>query len=143
MPVYSLLLMVALVVGAPYWLLADGASGRYRAGFGGGWGGFRRGCGRPADGEVVWVHAVSVGEVLAVAALVELLRERAPGSRIFVSTTTDTGQALARKRFGEENVFYFPLDFAICGEGVYAGAASGDGGDCGDGVLAEFYSAGE
>ncbi len=33
--------------------------------------------------------------------------------KIFISTTTDTGQALARKRFGEANVFYFPMDFAF------------------------------
>ena len=62
---------------------------------------------------VIWVHAVSVGEVLAVAGLVEELRRRSPQHRIFVSTTTDTGQALARKRFGDANVFYFPMDFAF------------------------------
>ena len=33
--------------------------------------------------------------------------------RVLVSTTTDTGQELARKRFGEDNVFYFPMDFAF------------------------------
>src|SRR5271170_2534864 len=62
---------------------------------------------------VIWVHAVSVGEVLAVAGLVEELRRRFPQHQIFVSTTTDTGQVLARKRFGDGNVFYFPLDFAF------------------------------
>ena len=36
-----------------------------------------------------------------------------PGGRVVVSTTTTTGQQLARERFGEENVFYFPLDFAF------------------------------
>ncbi len=61
----------------------------------------------------IWVHAVSVGEVLAVAALVEELRRRFPLHRVLVSTTTDTGQTLARKRFGEENVFYFPMDLAF------------------------------
>jgi 3-deoxy-D-manno-octulosonic-acid transferase len=30
-----------------------------------------------------------------------------------MSTTTDTGQSLARKRFGDQNVFYFPMDFAF------------------------------
>jgi len=59
------------------------------------------------------VHAVSVGEVLAIAGLVDELKRRFPQHRIFVSTTTDTGQALARKRFGEANVFYFPMDFAF------------------------------
>ena len=60
----------------------------------------------------IWIHAVSVGEVLAIAGLVEELRRTFPEHRVLVSTTTDTGQDLARKRFGEENVFYFPIDFA-------------------------------
>src|SRR5262249_23475459 len=51
-------------------------------------------------------------EVLAIAGLVQELRRTFPVHRILVSTTTDTGQDLARKRFGEENVFYFPVDFA-------------------------------
>jgi 3-deoxy-D-manno-octulosonic-acid transferase len=62
---------------------------------------------------VIWVHAVSVGEVLAVSGLVEEMRRCFPRHRVLVSTTTDTGQELARKRFGEDCVFYFPLDFAF------------------------------
>jgi 3-deoxy-D-manno-octulosonic-acid transferase len=57
------------------------------------------------------VHAVSVGEVLAVSELIERLRDRYPGHRIVISTTTDTGQKLAASRFGAECVFYFPFDF--------------------------------
>jgi 3-deoxy-D-manno-octulosonic-acid transferase len=41
------------------------------------------------------------------------MRREWPDRRIVVSTTTATGQKLARERFGEENVFYFPLDFAF------------------------------
>jgi len=41
------------------------------------------------------------------------MRRALPQYRVVVSTTTDTGQDLAGKRFGEENVFYFPLDFAF------------------------------
>jgi 3-deoxy-D-manno-octulosonic-acid transferase len=66
----------------------------------------------PRD-RVIWVHAVSLGEVLAVSGLVEQIRQAFPQHRVLVSTTTDTGQALARKRFGEANVFYFPMDFAF------------------------------
>jgi 3-deoxy-D-manno-octulosonic-acid transferase len=51
--------------------------------------------------------------VLAVAGLVGELRRRFPGQKVFISTTTDTGQGLARQRFGEANVFYFPMDFAF------------------------------
>src|ERR1051326_797011 len=61
----------------------------------------------------IWIHAVSVGEVLAVAGLVVELRREFPQERVLISTTTATGQELARERFGEENVSYFPLDFPL------------------------------
>src|SRR5271157_4956013 len=63
----------------------------------------------------IWIHAVSVGEVLAISRVVEELKAELPGWRLVVSTTTDTGQKLARERFGENNVFYLPLDlpFAV------------------------------
>ncbi len=60
--------------------------------------------------QVLWVHAVSVGEVLAVSRLVKTLDDALPGCRIVISTTTRTGQALARERFGADRVFYCPLD---------------------------------
>jgi 3-deoxy-D-manno-octulosonic-acid transferase len=55
---------------------------------------------------------VSVGEVLAIAPLVGEMR--AQGFRVVVSTTTHTGQRLARDKFGEGDVFYFPLDLGVC-----------------------------
>jgi 3-deoxy-D-manno-octulosonic-acid transferase len=51
--------------------------------------------------------------VLAISGLLGKLREQNPNHRVMLSTTTATGQKLARERFGEENVFYFPLDFAF------------------------------
>jgi 3-deoxy-D-manno-octulosonic-acid transferase len=48
-----------------------------------------------------------------VSELVRQLRVEFPKHRVVVSTTTDTGQRLASERFGAENVFYFPLDFAF------------------------------
>jgi 3-deoxy-D-manno-octulosonic-acid transferase len=66
-----------------------------------------------ATGPVIWIHAVSVGEALAISELVSRLRARFATARILISTTTQTGQKLAAERFGAENVFYFPLDFAF------------------------------
>ena len=61
----------------------------------------------------IWVHAVSVGEVLAARPLVDELRARYPGFRLFVSTTTVAGQQLARRQLPQADaVFYFPIDFA-------------------------------
>jgi 3-deoxy-D-manno-octulosonic-acid transferase len=64
--------------------------------------------------ESIWVHAVSVGEVLAARTLVADLRRAYPRLRQFLSTTTLTGQQLARRSLGEvDGVFYFPFDWAF------------------------------
>jgi 3-deoxy-D-manno-octulosonic-acid transferase len=115
---YSFLYSVALALGMlallPYWVIQMARHGKYRKGLGERLGRVPRRLRLPAEGEpVIWVHAVSVGEVLAVAGLVEEIQRRWPRHRIFVSTTTDTGQSLARKRFGEDRVFYFPMDFGF------------------------------
>jgi 3-deoxy-D-manno-octulosonic-acid transferase len=113
MALYSLLLMVGLAVCSPWWLAR---MVRYRDGMG-------QRLGRvPAElraavagRQVVWLHAVSVGEVLAATRLVtELETALGAGWVVVVSTTTATGQALAKERFGAERVFYYPLDFAWC-----------------------------
>ncbi len=101
-----------LLYSAPYWLIQMGRHGKYRAGLAGRLGKLPPRLMAPWSKPVIWVHAVSVGEVLAVSGLVTEL-SRFPEHQVFISTTTDTGQKLARKRFGEENVFYFPLDFAF------------------------------
>jgi 3-deoxy-D-manno-octulosonic-acid transferase len=112
---YSAALALALVLSAPYWLFQALRHGKYRLGFGQRLGQVPDGLASPSLKPTIWVHAVSVGEVLAVSGLIGALRRLHPESRVVVSTTTDTGQKLARDRFGRENVFYFPLDlgFAI------------------------------
>ena len=111
MALYSLLLVAVLVVGAPWWLAR---MVRYRAGMGQRLGRVPAELRAAAAGrQVVWVHAVSVGEVLAATRLVaELEAALGAGWVVVVSTTTATGQALARERFGAGRVFYYPLDFA-------------------------------
>jgi 3-deoxy-D-manno-octulosonic-acid transferase len=111
--VYSALLGLWLLVSLPYWLMQMMRHGKYRAGLRERLGRVPARLARPAAQTTIWVHAVSVGEVLAVSGLIGAMRRRFPQHRVVVSTTTDSGQQLARKRFGEENVFYFPLDFAF------------------------------
>ncbi len=62
----------------------------------------------------IWIHAVSVGEVLAAKPLVDGLKQRMPNRPVYVSTTTETGQRLARERLKSANgIFYFPLDWVF------------------------------
>ena len=112
---YSLLLFLALIVSTPWWLLQMLRHGKYRTGWGERLGRVPQRLLHDAGGPTIWIHAVSVGEVLAISRVVEELKAQLPGWRIVVSTTTDTGQKLARQRFGENNVFYLPLDlpFAV------------------------------
>ena len=109
---YSALLAAGLLASLPYWMFGKRRHGKYREGLG-----ERLGKVPPRlqlqSGPAIWVHAVSVGEVLAVSELVSQLRQRFPQYRVVVSTTTATGQKLATKHFGEDSVFYFPLDFAF------------------------------
>jgi 3-deoxy-D-manno-octulosonic-acid transferase len=112
---YSLLLFLALIVSTPWWLLQMLRHGKYRTGWGERLGRVPQRLLRDPVGPTIWIHAVSVGEVLAISRVVEELKAQLPAWRIVVSTTTDTGQKLARQRFGENNVFYLPLDlpFAV------------------------------
>jgi 3-deoxy-D-manno-octulosonic-acid transferase len=111
--IYSALLAAAMLLTLPYWLLQRMRHGKYGAGLGERLGRIpRRLVAQPAR-PTIWIHAVSVGEVLAISGLATELKKRFSQHRVVISTTTDTGQKLARTRFDEENVFYFPLDFAF------------------------------
>lgn len=62
----------------------------------------------------IWIHAVSVGEVLTARALLPELRERYPRLRLFLSTTTMTGQQIARNNLQYvDDVFYVPFDLGF------------------------------
>jgi len=109
--IYTFALLMVLVFGLPYWLLMMATNGKYREGLSERLG-FVPGRLREGDSrKTIWVHAVSVGEVLAASRLVNELSACAPQYRVLLSTTTQTGQRLARERTGSNHTFYFPLDF--------------------------------
>jgi 3-deoxy-D-manno-octulosonic-acid transferase len=110
---YSLLLLLALVLTTPWWLWEMARHGKYRIGWRERLGVVPHRLFDRVAPDTIWIHAVSVGEVLAVSQMVDELKARLSGWRVVVSTTTDTGQTLARLRFGECDVFYFPLDFGF------------------------------
>ena len=63
----------------------------------------------------IWIHAVSVGEFNAVYPLVKKLKEELPGTPIAISTTTATGQSIAKEKAGDiATIFYFPFDLPFC-----------------------------
>jgi 3-deoxy-D-manno-octulosonic-acid transferase len=114
---YSVLMALVLGVTAPWWVWQMVRTGKYREGLRERLGRVPARLTRPGARGCVWVHAVSVGEVLAASRLVEELERAMPGVDVYVSTTTRTGQGLARERFGVGRVFYFPLDFAFAMRG--------------------------
>jgi len=109
---YSVVLGLAIMVAGPYWLWEMLRHRKYRAGLPERLGIIPRRV-RGGNRKCIWIHAVSVGEVLALSELARALRSDLSDHRVVISTTTDTGQKLAAGRFGSENVFYFPLDFAF------------------------------
>jgi 3-deoxy-D-manno-octulosonic-acid transferase len=105
--VYNIGLLLALLVGAPVWLLRP----RWREGLRERLGAGAERVGHALAGrQQVWVHAVSVGEVVAISRLVEELDAQLGRGSVVISTTTRTGQQLARERFGAARCFYFPID---------------------------------
>jgi len=62
----------------------------------------------------VWIHAVSVGEVRAASPLIEFIEKELPGHSIVITTTTRTGNTLARSIFkARALVIYYPLDLSF------------------------------
>jgi 3-deoxy-D-manno-octulosonic-acid transferase len=108
---YSILLGVGFVLALPWFLWKGRRTGKYLRTF-------RERMGRlpvylNVDGErSIWIHAVSVGEALAARPLVSALRGRLPGHRLFLSTTTVTGNAVAARGARElDGLFYAPFDW--------------------------------
>jgi 3-deoxy-D-manno-octulosonic-acid transferase len=114
--IYNAGLLLMLVVSAPMWLLRprwrDGLRERLGAGA-------ARVARALAGKQQVWVHAVSVGEVVAVSRLVQQLDARLGRGSVAISTTTRTGQQLARERFGAGRCFYFPIDLPWVVRGAF------------------------
>jgi 3-deoxy-D-manno-octulosonic-acid transferase len=67
----------------------------------------------PTTSPCIWVHGVSVGEILAAKTFVKALEQAFPETEIVISTTTSTGQEVALKTYPDHKVFYFPIDFSL------------------------------
>lgn len=115
--IYSLLMGLAALLLAPYWLVQGWRHGKYFSNLS-----ERLGFSFPALEKLpekragaIWIHAVSVGEALSGITLARRLKQLYPDRPLVISTTTLTGQALARERMPfADAIFYFPLDWAFC-----------------------------
>ena len=94
--VYSALLGVVLVLGLPYWLFRTLRHSKRHIGLAERLGKVPDGLARHRSRPAIWVHAVSVGELIAVSDLITALTRRFPAYRLVVSTTTAAGQTLAQ-----------------------------------------------
>jgi 3-deoxy-D-manno-octulosonic-acid transferase len=99
---------------APWLVFKSVTQGKYRHGWGQKfWGAVPR---RTGDGRCLWLHAVSVGEVLQLRPIIEALAREQPDLEFVISVTTSTGYEVAREHYPQHRVIYYPLDFswAVC-----------------------------
>ena len=108
---YSLLLALGFVLALPFFIWKGLSSGKYFGNLRARLGGVPEGLGGDGRGSV-WIHAVSVGEVLVARPLVAALKQRLPGRAVYVSTTTMTGQAVAQAGLpAADGILYAPFDW--------------------------------
>ena len=115
--VYSFLMGLAALLTSPYWFIQGLRHGKYLSNL-------RERLGLLVPGleklpvnrpGAIWIHAVSVGEALSGVTLARRLKDTHPQRPLVISTTTQTGYALAKQRMPfADAVIYFPLDWSFC-----------------------------
>ena len=110
---YSVLVLVVAVIASPWFIYQAVRYKKYVGSLGQRMGYLPVSFNIDGD-ESIWIHAVSVGEVLTARPLISELKRRYPNLRMFLSTTTMAGQQLARRSVQDvDAVFYFPFDLGF------------------------------
>jgi 3-deoxy-D-manno-octulosonic-acid transferase len=113
--IYNLILYLVTIIGSPFFIAVLALRTRYRAGF------FQK-CGLLSWGAVkkalpsrpLWVHAVSVGEVMTAIPLIKEMKRLFPGTAIILSTATETGKRVAQQNIAAlDHSIFFPFDFPL------------------------------
>lgn len=111
--IYNILLPMFFIVAFPVWLMKMWKRGGYGTGLLERFAKFKvSAADEPKD--VVYVHAVSVGEVLIALKLINAWLEKYPGVKVVLAATTSTGHEVAREKSPDGvRVIYSPLDFGF------------------------------
>ena len=109
---YRILFLPLLLIATPYYLWRMRRRGGYAENFGHRFGGTDPLPAKKGGIRRIWLQAVSVGEVLALAPMLEAL-QREGRTEVYLTTTTSTGYKLAKEKYSALTVGigYFPLDF--------------------------------
>lgn len=110
--IYRLIFLPALLLLAPYYLWRMRRRGGYAESFGGRFGYTEALPPKTVGRKRIWLQAVSVGEMLAIAPLLEAFR-REGNTEVYLTTTTSTGYKLAKEKYAALTIGigYFTLDF--------------------------------
>ncbi len=114
--VYNILFTILFWLAAPYYFMRMRRRGNWTQGFGQRFGSFDAKTKQSlSNRHVLWLHAVSVGEVNVCTQLIRALEPRLPNVKIMVSTTTTTGMGELQKRLPPHiGKFYYPIDRWRC-----------------------------
>jgi len=109
---YNLISTIGVILGLPFFLIKLITTPKYRPGAAQRLGFYPKEAIEKLRGEkVLWIHAVSVGEVIAALPLIRELRRRYPDRKIVVTTVTATGNRIAHSQAKEADVvLFFPFD---------------------------------
>ncbi|MEP6663438.1 MAG: 3-deoxy-D-manno-octulosonic acid transferase, partial [Verrucomicrobiota bacterium] len=109
---YNLLFLAGFTASAPFYFLKMWRRGNWQRGFSQRFGRYSGKLKqRLTNRNIIWFHAVSVGEVNLCTQLIQALERRAPNLKIVVSTTTSTGMGeLHRKLPQQIEKIYYPID---------------------------------
>jgi 3-deoxy-D-manno-octulosonic-acid transferase len=113
---YNILFTIFFVLSSPYYFVRMHRRGNWRRGFAQRFGRFDTNLKQAiTNRHVIWLHAVSVGEVNVCTQLIRALETRLPNIKIVVSTTTTTGMGeLKRKLPAHISKIYYPIDRRQC-----------------------------
>ena len=111
--IYTIIYIIALIFFLPFEYMKREKNNRLS------W--LRERTGKPLEPEntvnkpCLWVHAVSVGEVVSAVAFIQRINSAFPDIRLIVSTVTDTGRKVAKERLGHiARIVYIPFDIPFC-----------------------------